>query len=103
MKKAVVALAVPLLCGFLPLMAFDIGEFKDMTDMSAAAPVLTENFNGSTTDWQLQNGWSHEPREGINGSGALKYELDNPRYTREVRRPIKLKPGTSRVRPPAVA
>ena len=95
MKKYIIALAVSLLGGSLTLPAFDIKEFKDMTDLSSAAPVFSDNFNGSTTNWPLTGDWSHEPREGINGSGALRYELDNPRYTREVRRPINVKPGMS--------
>lgn len=71
----------------------DLKEFKDMTDLSAAVPVLTENFNGGSGEWTLPEGWSYEPREGLTGSGALKYVRTDPDKDAEARLYIDVKPG----------
>ena len=75
------------------LAANDLSGFKDMTDLSSAPPVLSENFNGGANGWTLPDGWSYEVREGITGSGALKYVRTNPRNNKEATLKINVQPG----------
>jgi len=77
----------------LPLMASELEEFVDLTDLSGAEPILTENFNDGATGWSLPEGWSYVSREGLNGSGALKYVRQNPNNNKEATLPVALKPG----------
>lgn len=66
------------LTGALSLFASDPEGFTDLTDLTSAAPVLSENFNNGAADWDLPECWSYEPREGVTGSGALKYVRTDP-------------------------
>ena len=90
MKKTVLLL---LLMGALSLFASAPEDFTDLTDLTSAAPVLTENFNDGAAGWTLPECWSYEPREGVTGSGALKYVRTDPAENSEARLPVDLKPG----------
>ncbi len=78
---------------FGALAANDLAGFEDLTDLSSAGPVFTENFNGGTGGWNLPEGWSYAPREGLTGSGALKYERSDPRNNTEATIRINIQPG----------
>ena len=72
-----------LLLGLCCLFANDLASYKDLTKLSSSTPVFTENFNGGANAWTLPKGWNYVPREGITGSGALKYIRKNPKDNTE--------------------
>ena len=71
------------LLGLCCLFANDLASYKDLTKLSSSTPIFTENFNGGANAWTLPKGWNYVPREGITGSGALKYIRKNPKDNTE--------------------
>lgn len=90
MKKILILMLLP---GIWQLAASNLSGFKDLTDLTSAPPILSEGFTGSANGWILPDGWSYTPKEGLTGSGGLKYVRTDPKNNKEAMFYINVKPG----------